>query len=185
MTQQLPENPFKLAPLISVIVMMFFANGCYSSYKERRDELKYIPLLEAMMKDNTVAVAKVNPAYKEVSMKIMGVPVKYYEVTYSYEANGGGPYNGERSLSSPPTSAEMPLYYSKFDPSYSSFEPELDIKRIKEAASSKSKLYWSIGWLVLSLLVAGHFVVEAKAYLKARKAKKDAEEAAYNSATTY
>ncbi|MBW8684751.1 hypothetical protein [Chitinophaga rhizophila] len=184
MTQPTVKNPFKIAPIISVALMLFFANGCFSSYKDRQKEMRHLPLLEAMMKDNTVAIATVNPGYKEVTMKIMGVPIKYYEVTYSYQLNGGGPYNGERILSSPPATTEMPLYYAKSEPSYSSFEPELDIKRIKEAAASTSKLYWSIGWVVLSLMVAIQFVAEIVTFFKERKAVIAAEEA-YRQSTHY
>jgi len=187
MSQQQPtlKNPIKIGPIIGILIMMVIANGCFSSHREKQNETKYIPVLKAMMTDNTVAVAKVDPTYKEVSMKIMGIPVKHYEVTYTYEVNGGGPYNGTRTLSNPPTSAEMPLYYAKSDPSYSSFEPEEDIKRITEKAASNSNLYWAIGWFVVAVLALLGYLSEARAYLRAKKAIRDRENAAYQQATNY
>ncbi|KAA2242663.1 hypothetical protein F0L74_09025 [Chitinophaga agrisoli] len=165
--------------------MFSLASGCYSSYKDGRAETRYLPLLKDMIKDNSVAIANVDPQYKEVTIKILGVPVKHYEVNYTYQVNGSGPYSGIRALSTQPTSAEMPLYYAKSDYSYSSFEPEEDIKRITAAASSRSRLYWSIGWLVIAVASTYGYVSEAMAYLKAKKAIKDAEEEAYRRATTY
>ncbi|SHN33871.1 hypothetical protein [Chitinophaga sp. CF418] len=187
MSQERPtlKNPIKIGPIIGIVFIIFIANGCYSSHRERQKETKYIPVLKAMMEDNTVAVAKVDPVYKEVSIKVMGVPMKHYEVTYTYKVNGQGPYNGERTLSAPPTSAEMPLYYAKSDPSYSSFEPQEDIKRITEKASSNSNLYWSIGWWVIAFLATFGYLSEAWNYLKAKKAIRDAENAAYHKATNY
>jgi hypothetical protein len=182
MSQPVPYNPSKIAPLITIFVMLFLARGCYSSYNDRLNENKKIPLLEAMMKDNTVTIAKVDPVYKEVTMKIMGIPTKSYEVNYTYEVNGGGPYKGKRTFSSPPTSIEMPLYYSKSEPSYSSFEPEVDIKRIQEKESSKSNLYCCIGFVLLAVIVAAHYVIEARAYVNARRAMIAAEEAARRNA---
>jgi len=187
MSQERPtlKNPIKIGPIIGIVFILFVANGCYSCHRERQNETKYIPVLKAMMKDNTVAVATVDPTYKEVTIKVMGVPMKHYEVTYTYEVNGGGPYHGERTLSAPPTSAEMPLYYAKSDPSYSSFEPEEDIKRITEKASSNSNLYWGIGWLVVAMLALLGYISEARSYVKARRAIRAAEEASYQRATNY
>ncbi|SDF76918.1 hypothetical protein [Chitinophaga filiformis] len=187
MSQERPtlKNPIKIGPIIGIVILLVIANGCYSSHRERKNEIKYIPLLEAMMKDNTVAVAKVDPTYKEVTIKVMGLPMKHYEVTYTYDVNGGGPYKGERTLSSPPTSAEMPLYYAKSDPSYSSFEPQEDIKRITERSSSNSNLYWCIGLYVVAVLALFGYISEALNYLKAKKAIRDAENAAYQKATNY
>jgi len=187
MSQERPtlKNPIKIGPIIGIVIIIIIGNGCYSSHRERQKETRYIPLLQEMLKDNTVAVAKVDPVYKEVTMKVMGVPMKHYEVTYTYMVNGGGPYNGSRYLYEPPASAEMPLYYAKSDPSYSSFEPEEDIKRIKEKAASNSNLYWGIGWYAVAFLALVGYLSEARNYLKAKKAIRDAEEAAYQRATNY
>lgn len=186
MSEQTPalKNPIKIGPVIGIIILFVIAKGCYSSHKEGKEEARYIPVLEQMMKENTVAVAKVDPTYKEVSIKVMGVPIKHYEVTYTYWVDGR-PYNGKRSLSTPPASAEMPLYYASADNAYSSFEPQLDIKRINEAVSSNSNLYWSIGWLAFAVLALFGYISEAKTYLKAKKARREAEERAYQQATTY
>ncbi len=179
------KNPIQFAPTIGIVVLFCLASGCYSSYKDRHKETKYLPLLKEMITDKTVTIAKVDPTYKEVTVKIMRVPIKHYEVNYTYRVNGSMPYSGKRILSAPPSTAEMPLYYAKSDRSYSSFEPEADIRRIEEAASSKSSLYWSIGWLVFAVMSLLGYLSEIRAYLRAKKANRDAEEAAYQQATNY
>jgi hypothetical protein len=79
----------------------------------------------------------------------------------------------------------MPLHYAKSDLFYSFFEPQEGIKRITEKAASNSNLYWSIGWFAVAVLALLGYISESRSYLKAKKAIRDAEKAAYQRATNY
>ncbi|RAJ77278.1 hypothetical protein CLV59_10744 [Chitinophaga dinghuensis] len=177
------ENPIKIGPIIGLIVFFSLARGCYSSHKSDHAESGHVPLLKQMLVDKSATIAKINPSYKEVTVKIMHVPMKHYEVSYTYWADGA--HSGTRTLSEPPTSLEMPIYYAKSDPDVSSFDPEADIKKIQSDASSNSNLYWSIGWATFGVLGLLGWISEIRKYRKAKKAIKDAEETAYQKAVNY
>ena len=179
------KNPMKIGPLIGIFFMFCLANGCYSNHIKDHKQNINIPLLQEMIADQTTTVAYINPSVKEITVEVMHIPVKYYEVTYKYHVPGRSDYNGKATLSEPPAKAEMTVYYSKTRPSYSVFEPEKELKKVKSESTSNSNLYWSIGWLVLAFGSLALYIAEARTYYKAKKAIRDAEEEAYQRATNY
>ncbi len=67
----------------------------------------------------------------------------------------GKKYEGQHTFSgSLPESSVLSVYYLKDDPNFNCVNPQDSLKSEKEKNTSKSDLYWGIGWGVLALLMA-------------------------------
>ena len=150
----------KISAIIAVIVCFALSKGCISDYMKGGDKdaiVKY----ETMLKDDSKTTAILQDQYKEVTIKIMKVPVKTYEFKYDYVVEGRN-YTGGHTFSTLPTTENLEVFYLKDNPSFSVVDPKGKLASEKEKNSAKGPLYWGIGWGILGLMVLLGFISELR-----------------------
>jgi hypothetical protein len=150
----------KISAVIAIIVCFALSKGCISDYMKGGDKdaiVKY----ETMLKDNSKTTASLQDQYKEVTIKIMKVPVKTYDFKYDYVVDGRN-YTGRHIFSTLPTTQDLEIYYLKDNPSFSEVDPKGKLASEKEKNSAKGPLYWGIGWGILGILVLIGFISELR-----------------------
>lgn len=150
----------KISAVIAIIVCIVLSKGCISDYMKGGDK-DAIAKYEAMLKDNSKTTAILQDQYKEVTIKIMKVPVKTYQFKYDYIVEGRN-YTGDHTFSNLPTTENLEVYYLKDNPSYSVVDPKGKLESEKEKNSAKGPLYWGIGWGILGLMVLLGFISELR-----------------------
>jgi hypothetical protein len=150
----------KIYAVIGILVCFFLSKGCISDYMEGGDKTA-IANYEAMLADNSKTTATLHDEYKELTVKIMKVPVKTYDFKYDYTVDGRS-YTGRHIFSELPTTTDLEVYYLKSNPSYSVVNPKSKLDSEKEKNSSKGPLWWGIGWGILGILILLGFVSELR-----------------------
>lgn len=150
----------KISAVIAVIVCFALSKGCISDYMKGGDKAA-IAKYETMLADNSKTTATLQERYKEVTVKIMKVPVKTYEFKYDYVVDGNN-YTGDHTFTTLPTTQNLEVYYLKSQPSFSIVNPKSKLESEKEKNSAKGPLYWGIGWGVLGILVLLNFISELR-----------------------
>lgn len=150
----------KISAVIAIIVCFALSKGCISDYMKGGDKAA-IAKFETMLKDNSKTTAILQDQYKEVTIKIMKVPVKTYEFKYDYVVDGHN-YTRNHTFSTLPTTQDLEVYYLKSDPSFSIVDPKSNLDSEKEKNSAKKPLYWGIGWGILGILVLLNFISELR-----------------------
>ena len=140
----------KIYTSILLILCIVFCKQCTSDYLKGGDN-KAISNYEKMIFDNSTTIANLSSAYKEVTLKILGVPTKTYEFRYNFSVAGSG-YEGQTSFQSLPTTSTVKVYYLQTDPNFNCADPQAKLEEEKAKNSTKKNLYWGIGWGVLGLL---------------------------------
>lgn len=150
----------KISAVIGIIVCIFLSKGCISDYMEGGDKAA-IARYEAMLADDSKTTALLHDEYKELTVKIMKVPVKTYDFKYDYMVNGRS-YSGRHIFSKLPETQNLEVYYLKSDPSVSCVNPAGKLTSEKEKNTSKSPLYWGIGWGIVAALILVGFIGELR-----------------------
>jgi hypothetical protein len=150
----------KIYTVIAILVCIALSKGCFDDYRKGGDKTA-IANYETMLADNSKTTATLRDVFKEVTVKIMKVPVKTYEFKYDYTVDGRS-FSGEYTFSEMPKTTDLEVYYLKMDPSVSIVDPKSKLDSEKEKNSSKSPLWWGIGWGVLGLLVLLNFIKELR-----------------------
>lgn len=150
----------KISAVIAIIVCFALSKGCISDYMKGGDKAA-IAKYESMLADNSKTTAILQERYKEVTVKIMKVPVKTYEFKYDYVVAGHN-YTGDHTFSTLPTVQDLEVYYLKSDPSFSIIDPKSKLESEKEKNSAKKPLYWGIFWGVLGIGVLLSFIKELR-----------------------
>jgi hypothetical protein len=148
----------KLSAIIGFIICFVLCKGCISDYMKGGDKAA-IANYEKMLADNSKTTATLHDEYKEVTVKIMKVPVKTYDFKYDYTVDGRS-YTGRHIFSELPKTTDLEVYYLNTDHSYSVVDPKEKLDKEKEKNSSKGPLWWGIGWGVLGILVMINFISE-------------------------
>jgi len=123
---------------------------CAADYIKGGDN-KAISNYEKMIFDKSITTAEFYPQYKEITVKVMKMPVKSYELRYHFNISGRK-YEGSHTQTELPNGSQLQVYYLKEDPNFNSIYPETAMKAEKEKNSSKKNLYWAIGWGFLGFL---------------------------------
>jgi hypothetical protein len=150
----------KISAVIAIFVCFFLCKSCVSDYMKGGDKAA-IAKYEAMLKDNSKTTAILQERYKEVTIKVMKVPMKTYQFKYDYIVDGHN-YTGNHTFTTLPTSQDLEVYYLKTDPSFSIVDPNDKLNSEKEKNVSKGPLWWGIGWGVLGLMVLLNFISEVR-----------------------
>jgi len=150
----------KITGVIAILILFFLSKGCISDYMKGGDKAA-IAQYEKMLADDTKTTAQLRNEYKEVTIKIMKMPVKTYEFKYDYTVNEM-PYSGEHTFSELPATKDLEVYYLKESPSVSCVNPQSKLSGEKEKNSSKGPLYWGIGWGILCALATIGFIAEVR-----------------------
>ncbi len=158
-----------LLPLILIVIGIQFTRD-YFGDNGAETKAKY----EKLISEGQTATANLASQYKETTIKIAGLPIKLYEVEYSFSANGQE-YSGTKSLKGPPSELQMEVTYLSSDPSVNAINPNEELNSIGEYESSSSTLYIGLGLLLVGLIIA-YFRIKSfrkpKIDLSNRKEKK-------------
>jgi hypothetical protein len=150
----------KISAIIGILICFGLSRGCISDHIKGADK-NAIANYEKMISDNSVTTATLFPEYKEVTMKILGAPVKTYEFKYHYNVNGVR-REGKHTFHHLPTSDEVRVHYLKSDPEISVVDPHDKLNTEKNKSTSNEKLYWGIGWGILGLATLYGFIKELR-----------------------
>jgi hypothetical protein len=150
----------KISAVIAILVLFFLSKGCISDYMKGGDKAA-ITQYEKMLADDSKTTALLHNEYREVTVKIMKMPVKTFEFKYDYKVDGMS-FTGEHSFSELPTTKDLEVFYLKEAPSISCVDPQSKLSREKEKNSSKEPLYWGIGWGILCALAIIGFIAELR-----------------------
>lgn len=150
----------KIYSIVAIILFFVLSKSCISDYMKGGDN-RAISNYEKMLFDNSTTLAELYPEYKEVTVKIMGAPVKHYEFRYKFYVDNME-YEGGHSFDNIPKTSFVKIYYLKKDPHFNCVNPDEKLKIEKQKNSSKNDLYWGIGWGVLFFLSLLMFIKELK-----------------------
>ncbi|MBO9201952.1 MULTISPECIES: hypothetical protein [Niastella] len=150
----------KISAAFAIIIFFALSKSCISDYKKGGDKAA-IAKYEKMLEDNSKTTAELRDTYREVTVKIMKVPVKTYEFKYDYKVNETS-YSGEHSFSELPTSKYLEVYYMKEDHSVSCVNPQSLLASENQKNTSKEPLYWGIGFGVLCVFSIFGLVAELR-----------------------
>lgn len=155
------KDAFEKLVQLGIIALLFFCcQTCSSDYIKGGDN-KAIADYQKMIKDNSSTTAFYDPIYKETTIKIAKIPVKSYEFKYHFTVEGTV-YDGEITHTKLPTSSEFKVFYLKGNPAINTLDPQGALASETEKNSSKSDLYWAIGWGILATLMLIGFILNIK-----------------------
>ncbi|MBC5774813.1 hypothetical protein H8S95_12120 [Pontibacter sp. KCTC 32443] len=138
------RNYYKL--FIAALLLMggySFTTDYFSDEKKQHLE-EDIAAYEKLVASPTEAVALLDSVYTERTIKIMGAPIKTYETTYFFEANGQK-YTGLYNPTEPPTIPVIPIQYLAEDPSINSADAKKQLASLHEESTSNLSLYLGLG----------------------------------------
>jgi hypothetical protein len=123
-----------IIPVIMIIIGIQFTRDYFgSTTKERKNEL-----IELREKGQTTT-GTLDSVYKEQTIKVLGVPTKYYIYTYSFYM-GGGSYSGKFDSNKQLLKLSCQVTYLKDDPGINSLDVEYELAKINEVSGSKTSL---------------------------------------------
>ena len=133
------------------------SKSCVTDYIKGGDK-EAIAKYEKMFSDSSFTIGVLDSEYKEVTVRVMRVPIKTYEFKYKFNVEGNS-YKGEHTFSKLPENEIVKIYYLKSDPSFNCVNPEERLEKEKEKESSNSDLYWGIAWGIFCLLAIVGFIM--------------------------
>jgi len=136
-----------LLPLVLIVIGVQFTRDYFGDTRAESKE-KY----EKLISEGETTTAKLASQYKETTIKIAGLPIKLYEVEYTFSANDQT-YSGTKSLSGPPSEPLMQVTFLSSDPSVNAINPSEELTKMEEHENSSSTLYIGLGLLVIGLLI--------------------------------
>jgi hypothetical protein len=157
----------KLVQLGIIALLFVLCQTCTNDYIEGGDK-KAITNYQKMIKDNSSTTGEFESEYKETTIKIAGLPVKMYHFKYHFNVDNET-YNKDVTLTTLPTSSQTKVFYLKENPNISTLDPQKDLKEEKEKNTSKSSLYWAIGWGVLAVLMLIGFISHIREVISNKK----------------
>ena len=139
-----------------VLLCGFMCKQCAGEYAKGGDK-QAMANYEKMIADNTRAEATLAPEVTKVTVKIMRIPVEFYECGYSFRV-GDGEYEGKALLDKLPEGGRIWISYLRDDPSVNCQDPAKSLESEKAKDSSIGGLLWATGWGLFGLIMlAGVF----------------------------
>ncbi len=148
-----------LLPLVLIVIGIQFTRDYFGDTGAESKE-KY----EKLISEGETTTAKLASKYKETTIKIAGLPIKLYEVEYTFSANNQT-YSGTKSLSGPPSEPLMQVTFLSTDPSVNAINPNEELAKMEEYEKSSSTLYIGLGLLVVGLLIGFYRI---KSFIKSK-----------------
>jgi hypothetical protein len=141
----------KIGGIIFLVISVYFCQQCTRDYAKGGDN-KAISNYEKMIFEKSIVQAELYPTYQEVTVKVLKTRTKSYTFRYHFEQNGTK-YEGKHTfMRELPKSNTIQVYYLTEDPNFNCADPTKLLEIEKNKNSSKSDLYWGIGWGILGLL---------------------------------
>lgn len=156
----------KYGSFFFIIITLALCRNCANNYEKGADEIA-IKNYELMLKEQKTTEATLDSAYTERTIKVLGIPAKFYDVKYTFRLDDKS-YEGEaENLTEKPTTRTLKVYYSSQDPNYSAYNPKEKLESENDKKSNSS-LYLSIFFGLLSLYLIrklyGEYKVDKKEY---------------------
>ncbi len=125
------------------------AQWALSSYMKGGDKTA-IAHYQQMLADSSKVMAELAAEYKEVTLKVMKVPIKSYEFQYHFAINGQN-YKGQHTFTDLPKTNQLQVYYLKAAPSINCVDPAGRLGNELNNNKSKIPLYIGIFFGLLAL----------------------------------
>ncbi|KAA3624615.1 MAG: hypothetical protein DWQ02_22865 [Bacteroidetes bacterium] len=127
-------------PILLLIIGIQFTRDYFgtSETKTRED-------LQLLVTSGERTMAILNNEYKEKTIKIAKIPIKTYEVNYTFMVRGKQ-YKGKKTLDSPPTSLEAEVTYLSIDPTINAIDPAEELSEFIESEGN-------IGYLITGMIL--------------------------------
>ena len=136
-----------LLPLALIVIGIQFTRDYFG---DNGAELKQ--KYEQLIAEGATTRADLADQYKETTIKIAGLPIKLYEVEYTFDVLGDE-FSGTKSLKSPPIQAQMEVTYLPSDPDVNAINPQQELANVKDYENSSSTLYIGLALLLVGLLI--------------------------------
>jgi hypothetical protein len=157
----------KLVQLGIIALCLVFCQTCTNDYIEGGDN-KIISDYQKIISENTFTTATYSPIYKENTIKIAGLPIKTYDLDYSFEVNKLH-YKGKKTFTELPKDNQTKVFYLKENPNINSLNPQRDLKAERNKNNATGNLYWGIFWGALSLIMMVGFIINIREFINNRK----------------
>jgi hypothetical protein len=150
-----------LLPIALLVIGVQFTRDYFGdTSKERKTKL------EELISGGTETDGVLQNEYTEKTIKIAKIPVKTYEVTYSFKVNETE-YTGTKTLKSPPTESAIKITYLPTNPAINASNPQEELALLNNYENDSTTLI--IG-LVLMLAGLGLGYFRFKSYQKSKAA---------------
>lgn len=149
-----------LLPLAMIIIGIQFIRDHFGDTGEELKQ-KY----EQLSNEGATTTAQLADQYKETTIKIAGIPIKLYEVEYTFSVLGDE-FSGKKSLSGPPTQAQMEVTYLPSDPDINAIQPQEELSQMLERSKSNTSLYIGLALLLVGLFIG---IGRVKAFQQPKK----------------
>jgi len=135
--------------IVFIVILFAASKSCLTDYVNGADKTK-IEQYQQMIDDKSVVEAKLSESYTERTIKVLKVPIKSYDFSYTFSLENKF-YKGDITLKKLPESLYIDLYYLKDNPNITSLNPYDDLENEKEKESSLSNLFWGILWGLIAI----------------------------------
>ncbi len=149
-----------LLPLAMIIIGIQFIRDHFGDTSKELKQ-KY----ERLSNEGATTTAQLADQYKETTIKIAGIPIKLYEVEYTFFVLGDE-FSGKKSLNDPPTQAQMEVTYLPSDPDINAIQPQEELSKMLEQSNSNTSLYIGLALLLVSLIIG---IGRVKAFKQPKK----------------
>lgn len=157
-------------------VLLLFAGYKFIS-NHYNDDLKLaekerIRSFEKLVKEPAKATASLDSVYKEVTVKIMGLPMKSYEFKYFFAVDERT-YTGACSFDKVPSLPFIQISYLADDPEINSHDATGALKALKDSQESNFILYVGLAFGIMGIFRTISSWMEIKAKKKAREEEEE------------
>ena len=122
----------KLSKLIVPVILVVLGSQFVMNHFRLNSQISN---LELLVSEGSKIETVLNKEYKEVTIKIAKLPVKYYEFEYSFNYKGKQ-YNGNESFSSIPNTLRAEVTFLPENPTINNINPIKDLNELKEDKGS-------------------------------------------------
>lgn len=151
----------KYGSFLFILLTLVLCRNCANKYDEGANEVA-VKNYEIMVKEQKTTEATLSGNYTEKTLKVLGIPAKFYDFNYTFFLDGKV-YDGvAENLTEKPKTSTIKIYYSSLDPTYNSFNPKEKLSTENDKKSN-SNLYLSIFFGILSLVLIRQLFIEYKA----------------------
>jgi len=152
----------KIGAIVLTMLFLVATKSCLTEYNNGGDKTA-ISNYEQIISANSHTLATFQNGYKEETIKIAHIPMKFYHFKYDFTVDGRK-YSGKVTLSSVPKQPNIEVYYLQADPNFNCTDPQRELEKEKEKNTSKTDLYFGIFWSILALFgivgIVGSFLKE-------------------------
>lgn len=141
----------KISKFIVPIVLILIGIQFSRLYLGSNNEVE-VSNLKRLITNGINTNATLNNEYKLETIKILGVPTKYYTYTYSFFANGSI-ITGEYTFEKEQNSSSVDIKYLPENPAINSVNPKERIAFLTKAEGSNSALYIGLGLILIGFYI--------------------------------